>query len=184
MFDVTIVETTHGEADIELLIREVSLKAVIGLHQCAVPGRDIHAMDIEVTLIAFIVPNQELAGKVARSLLNVTRHCGTWRQRPDIAGLKIDPPSPPVLITALIPEEHDMAVVVHPDDPRTDIAVGHVRHGPRPVDIIKGNNPKVEHAVDGCPESDLHAVRTEAHDASFQVCKYQAARKQVEFMAF
>src|SRR4051794_31843145 len=40
-----------------------------------------------------------------------------------------------------------MSVVPHPDDPGTEIAVGHRRHRARLVDPVDRRNPEVEHAV-------------------------------------
>ena len=76
------------------------------------------------------------------------------RQRLDIAGVQIDPPGAPVLVAALLAEEDDVPVVMHPDDPGAEIAVGHLGHRASPlrppgVDPVDRRDPKIEDAVDG-----------------------------------
>ena len=153
-------------------------EAFVDLQQSAFAGRDIHPMDVEVTLVALVVRDQQLAREVTRGLLHEARHPGSRSQRRDIAGLEIDPPGAPVLVAALVAEEHDMPVVVHPDDPRADVAVGHRGHGARILYVVDRGDPKIEHAVDGRAEGNPRAVPTDAHHASFEISEDQTARKQ------
>jgi hypothetical protein len=115
---------------------------------------------------------------MARALLNVAFHARSRRQRPRIAGLQIDPPGAPILVASRLPEEHDMPIVVHPDDPGTEIAVGHRRHRARIVDPVERRDPEIEHAVDRRAKGDPRAVRADPNEASFGICENQPAAKQ------
>jgi hypothetical protein len=86
---------------------------------------------------------------MTRDLLNVASHPWPRRQRPHIAGLKIDPAGTPVFVAGHFAEEHDMPVVVHPDDPGTEIAVGHRGYRARVADPVERSHPEIEHTVDG-----------------------------------
>jgi len=64
-----------------------------------------------------------------------------------------------------------MSVVPHPDDPRTEISVGHRSYGTRLFDPIERRNPEVEHAVNRSTEGNTGAVGTDPHDASLGICE-------------
>ena len=148
IFDIAVVGVTTGEAYTELLIGEMAHETVVQLKQRAFTGRNIDAVDIEVPLIPRIVRGQQFAGKMARALLNVASHPRSRRQHPHTAGLQINPPGTPIFVAGRLAEKHDMTVVVHPDHPRPEIAVGHRGYRARLVDPVDRGNPEIEHAVD------------------------------------
>jgi len=108
-------------------------------------------------------------------LLNVASRSGSRRQRPDIAAFQIGTPSTPIFVAGRLAEEHDMSVVPHPDDPGTEIAVGHPGYGTRLFYPVQRRNPEVEHAVNRSTEGNPGAVRADPHDASLGISKNQAA---------
>jgi len=114
---------------------------------------------------------------MARDLLNIASHPRSRRQRPHIAGLQIDPPGAPILVAAHLAEEHDMPIVMHPEDPGTEIAVGHRRHRARLADPVDRRDPKIEHAADRRAERNSRAVVADPHNASLGICENQATGK-------
>jgi hypothetical protein len=58
ILDIAVVGVTPGEAHTELLIGEMAGKTFVLLNQRAFPGRDIHTVDVEITLIPRIVRDQ------------------------------------------------------------------------------------------------------------------------------
>src|SRR5215470_2112846 len=178
VLDIAVLAMTNSVAHAELLIGEVRGETLVGLEQSAFPGRDIYTIDIEVTLIALVVGNKQLAGKVARTLLNVASHPGSRSERPDFGSSEIDSPGAPVLVASLLAEEYDMPIVVHPYDRGAEITIGHRGHGMRIVYLVDGGNPKIEHAIYRREEGNPRAIRTYAHDAPFGISEDYAARKQ------
>src|SRR6516162_598891 len=177
VLDIAVVAMTNSVAHTELLIGEVRGETLVGLEQSAFPGRNIHTIDVEVTLIALVVRDKQFAGKVARTLLNVASHPGSRSQRPDFGSSEIDSPGAPVLVASLLAEEYDMPIVVHPYD-QAEITVGHRSHRMRIVDLVDGSNPKIGHAIYRREEGNPRAIWTYAHDASFGISEDYAARKQ------
>src|SRR5262249_45135323 len=178
ILDIAVLAMTNSVAHTELLIGEVPGETLVGLEQSAFPGRNIYTIDVEVTLIALVVCDKQLAGKVARTLLNVAFHPGSRSERPDFGSSEIDSPGAPVLVASLLAEEYDMPIVVHPYDRGAEIAVGHRGHGARTVYLVDGGNPKIEHAIYWREEGNPRAIRTYAHDAPFGISEDYAARKQ------
>src|SRR5262252_1666017 len=174
VLDIAVLVMANSVAHTELLIGEVRGETLVGLEQSAFPGRDIYTIDIEVTLIALVVGNKQLAGKVARTLLNVASHPGSRSQRPDFGSSEIDSPGAPVLVASLLAEEYDVPIVMHPYD-QAEIAVGHRGHGTRIVDLVDGGDPQIEHAIYGREEGNPRAIRTYAHDTSFGIPEDYAA---------
>jgi hypothetical protein len=154
------------------------VKTLVQLKQRAVARRNVHAINVEITLVPLIVRDQQFARKTARALLNVACHPRSRRQRAHAAGFEIDPPRAPIFVASRLTEEHDMPIVVHPENPGAKIAVGHRRHGARIINPIDRRNPKIEHAVNGRTEGKPRAVPTDPHDASLRIFKNQAAGKQ------
>ena len=177
IFDVAIVgHATDGVAHPEPRIGEKPCEALVELQQSAFAGRDIHPIDVEVMLVALVVRDQQFARENDAKSAERSMSPRVPGQRHDIAGLEIDTPGAPVLVAALVAEEHDMPVIVHPDDPGADVAVGHRSHG-APCDVVDRGDPKIEHAVDRRTEGDPCAVPTDAHDASLEISEDQAARE-------
>src|SRR4029453_14492417 len=106
-----VVAVAAAPAAAELRIGEDPGEAVVAIDGCAVAGRDVDAIDIEVAFVALIVGEQQFARKARRDLLDVGSHAGPGRQGTDITGLDIDAMSLPVLIAALLPKEHEVPVV-------------------------------------------------------------------------
>src|SRR5262245_53055917 len=146
VLDIAALAMTNSVAHTELLIGEVRGETLVGLEQSAFPGRDIYTIDIEVTLIALVVGDKQLAGKVARTLLNVASHPRPRSERPDFGSSEIDSPGAPVLVASLLAEEYAMPIVMHPYD-RAEITVDHRGDGTRIVDLVDGGSPKIEHAI-------------------------------------
>jgi hypothetical protein len=175
IFDIAILGVPDREAHTELLIGEMPDEAFVPLQQHAVAGRDIHPVDVEVTFVPRVVPDQQFAGKLRRELLNAACHPWTRGQRPHIASLQINPPGTPIFVSARLAEEYDVPVVVHPDDPRAEIAVGHRRHRARLVEPVDRRDPEIERAARRCTERDPRAVMADPHDASLGICENQAS---------
>ncbi len=171
ILDVAVAGMTPGEAHTELLIGEMAEETFVQLNQCAFAGRNVHMVDVEVTLIPRVVRDQQFAGKMARALLNVAFDPRSRRQRPHVAGLQIDPKGAPIFVAGRLAAKHDMSVVVHPDNRGADIAVGHRGDRARIVDPVERCNPEIEHAVNRRAESNPRAVPTDPHDASFGICE-------------
>ena len=98
----------------ELRIGEDPGEAVVLVDKRAFTRGDVDAIDVEVALVALVMGEQQLAGKARRGLLDEGQHAGSRRQGADVAGLDVDAMGLPVLVAALLAEEHDMAVVVRP----------------------------------------------------------------------
>jgi len=178
ILDSAVLGVPAGETDLELRIREIAGEALVPLQQRAVAGRGIHPVDIEVTLVPSVVRDQQFAGKMGRDLLDVAPHPRTRGQRLYIAGLQINAPGAPVFIPGRLAEEHDMPIIMHPDDRGAEIAVGHRRHRARPVDPVDRGDPEIEHAADRRAERNPGAMRADPHNASLGISKNQAAGKQ------
>jgi hypothetical protein len=177
ILDTAVIGVAHCEAHPEPLIGEMVVECLVRLQQRTFPGRNIDPVDVEVTLVPRVVPDQQFAGKMARVLLNVAGYPRSRRQRPYIAGFQINTPGTPIFVAGRLAEEYDMSVVPHPDDPRPEIAVGRRRHRARFVDPVDRGNPEIEHAVDRRAKRDLCAVVTDPHDASLGISKNQATGK-------
>ncbi len=154
----------------------------VQLNQLALSGRNVDSVDVEVSLVPRVMRDQQFAGEMARVLLNVAGHPRSRRQWPHIAGFKIGPPGAPIFVAGRLAEEHDMPVVVHPDDPRADIAVGHRCYGARIVNPVDRRNPEIEHAVNARAEGNPRTVPTNPHDASFGISENQATAKQARVL--
>ena len=69
-----------------------------------------------------------------------------------------------------------MSVIPHPDDPGTEIAIGHRRYRLRVADPVYRRYPEIEHAIKRRPKRYSGAIRANPHDASLGISKNQAAR--------
>jgi len=72
-----------------------------------------------------------------------------------------------------------MPVVVHPDDPRPEIAIRYLGDWTRVLDTLDGTDPKVEDAINRGQERDSGTVMADAHDDPIGISEDQAAGKQV-----
>src|SRR5205823_5443186 len=136
IFGIALIAVAYREAHLELLISEVVVESLVQLHQRAFPRRNVDPVEVEVALVPRVVRDKQFTGKMARVLLNVAGHPRPRRQWSHIAGFQVGAPSTPIFVTSRLAEEHDMPVVPHPDDPRTDIAISHHRYRVRVADPV------------------------------------------------
>ena len=59
IFDIAVFGVTHGEAHAKLLVSEIAGDTLVQLKQRAFASRNVHAVDIEVTLVPRIVRDQQ-----------------------------------------------------------------------------------------------------------------------------
>src|SRR5215470_7558888 len=93
-------------------------------------------------------------------------------------GIEIDAMSLPVLVTALVAEEHDVAVVGEPYDPGTEIAVSDPGQRARLRRVTHVGHPQVEHAAKWSEEGDAASVGAQPYDRSVRAPEENVTRNQ------
>ena len=173
-----VVGRAHGEADAELRIGEVPTEAVVRFQQRAVAGHGVDTKNFEEALVPLVVRDQQLVREVAGDLLDVAFDARPWCEGEDVACLQIDTMGLPVLVAALLAEEHDITVIGQPYEPGAEGTVGHPRERPRLLDVRDRPDPQVQHAIDRRQEGDAPAVRTDADHRPVGVGEQEAAGNQ------
>jgi hypothetical protein len=77
----TIIRMATGVANSEPPIGEETSIAIVDLHQCAFAAHHIDAVDLEKALVAPVIRDHHLGGKVTGDLLDEGFDTGTRRQR-------------------------------------------------------------------------------------------------------
>jgi hypothetical protein len=84
----------------------------------------------------------------------------------------------PVLVAALLAEEHDVPVVVEPDQPGPEIPVGHASERARLRHVPDRTDPQVQHAGKGSQKCQSESVRADADDRPVGIGEQEQAGQQ------
>ncbi len=113
-----------------------------------------------------------------RRLLHVSFDPRPGAEGENLPGVEIDAMSLPVLVTALVAEEDDVAIVGQPYDPRTEIAVADPSQWARLRGMAHVGHPQVEHAGNRSQEGDAPSVGAQPHDRSVRAPEEDVTRNQ------
>src|SRR5262249_22844907 len=92
-FDPAILCAAGGKEHAEPLICEITSETLlIPLDQVAFAGGHVHAVEVEMSLVAPVVLNQQFRGKIARKLLDTASDAGLRSQGTDVARFEVDSP--------------------------------------------------------------------------------------------
>ena len=181
VFGAAVGRKAHAEPQLKVAVGDEPGKFVVLEQQLARAGDDVDPEQVEVALVARVVPEQHLVGKFAVGFLPVRLDPALGRQRHDGAAGDIDAGGAPVLVAVALLEKNQMAVGVRPAIKSRQVAVGDMRHRARGAKIRQRRHEQIAHPADRRQPGQGLAVGADAHAADIGIVEENFSRDQIGF---
>ena len=167
----------EGEPQVEIVVGDEPGKPVVELHEGAVPGFQVDAVDVVEPGIAVVEADQEMLRMLRADLLNLGAHPVDGGQVPYFPRLEVDGVDMPVLVAVAVLEVDDPGAGVGPGV-HADAPAGVPRDGTGLGRFLRRSRPDVEHAVDRGQVPEPGAVRTDLRRCLVRVAEKNLPRNQ------
>ena len=168
----------HGQPDAEVVVGVEAERADVILNDERHFAREnVHAVNVVVSGVAVVQPDERLVREVRRHCRNVSVDALERRQIVRLARLDVDGVDMPVLVALRVLYVEQVSWVVRPDV-ELDAALGVGSNRAGGVWIGRGRDPDVQHAVQRRQKADARPVAADPHLLALRIAEQRFSRNE------